>query len=90
MKIKFVSNHEGHLAIGGVIYVLIYGGYDILPKQILAFIVVLIVAIIVEYKDKLHNCKFDLIDILYTMIIPAFLTISKELSVIIGNCVSNK
>lgn len=74
------SNRPAHMKAGALVYVVMLVvclllGVSVSSSMILAFVATAIVAVAVDYKDKLWGGKFDWLDVAATVIIPGVTTL---------------
>lgn len=73
------SNRPAHMKAGALVYVVMLVlclllGVSVSSSLILAFVATAIVAVAVDYKDKLWGSKFDWLDVAATVIVPGVTT----------------
>jgi hypothetical protein len=82
------SNRPKHMKAGMLVFIamlavcltLVVG---LSPSTVIAFVATVIVAVAVDYKDKLYGNTFDWLDVLATVLLPVVIT----LAVLILNCI---
>lgn len=69
------SNRPKHMKAGMLVFLAMLAvcltlGVKLNPSTVISFVVTAIVAIAVDYKDKLYGNTFDWLDVLATVIVP--------------------
>lgn len=69
------SNRPKHMKAGMLVFIAMLAvcltlGVGLIPSTVIAFVVTVIVAVAVDYKDKLYGNTFDWLDVLATVIVP--------------------
>lgn len=75
------SNRPKHMKAGMLVFLAMLAvcltlGVKLNPSTVISFVVTAIVAIAVDYKDKLYGNTFDWLDVLATVLIPGVMTIA--------------
>lgn len=75
------SNRPKHMKAGMLVFLAMLAvcltlGVKFNPSTVISFVVTAIVAIAVDYKDKLYGNTFDWLDVLATVLIPGVMTIA--------------
>lgn len=79
------SNRPKHMKAGMLVFLamlgvcLILGIDDLNPSAVISFVATCIVAMSVDYKDKLYGNTFDWLDVLATVLMPGVITIVVQL-----------
>ena len=78
------SNRPKHMKAGMLVFLAMLGvclilGIDLNPSGIISFFATCIVAVAVDYKDKLYGNAFDWLDVLATVQVPGVITIVVQL-----------
>lgn len=73
------SNRPKHMKCGTLVYAVMLLlcfmlGISLLPSVVIAFVATCIVAMAVDYKDKLWGGKFDWLDVVATILLPGIIT----------------
>ena len=74
------SNRPKHMKAGMLVFIamlavcltLVVG---LSPSTVIAFVATVIVAVAVDYKDKLYGNTFDWLDVLATVLLPGLITV---------------
>lgn len=82
------SNRPKHMKAGMLVFIAMLAvcltlGVELIPSTVIAFVATVIVAVAVDYKDKLYGNTFDWLDVLATVLLPVVIT----LVVLILNCI---
>lgn len=82
------SNRPKHMKAGMLVFIAMLAacltlGVGLIPSTVIAFVATVIVAVAVDYKDKLYGNTFDWLDVLATVLLPVVIT----LVVLILNCI---
>lgn len=82
------SNRPKHMKAGMLVFIAMLAvcltlGVGLIPSTVIAFVATVIVAVAVDYKDKLYGNTFDWLDVLATVLLPVVIT----LAVLILNCI---
>lgn len=82
------SNRPKHMKAGILVFIAMLAvcltlGVGLIPSTVIAFVATVIVAVAVDYKDKLYGNTFDWLDVLATVLLPVVIT----LVVLILNCI---
>ena len=82
------SNRPRHMKAGMLVFIAMLAvcltlGVGLIPSTVIAFVATVIVAVAVDYKDKLYGNTFDWLDVLATVLLPVVIT----LVVLILNCI---
>ena len=82
------SNRPKHMKAGMLVFIAMLAvcltlGVGLIPSTVIAFVATVIVAVAVDYKDKLYGNTFDWLDVLATVLFPVVIT----LVVLILNCI---
>lgn len=83
-----VSNRPKHMKAGMLVYIAMLAvclmlSISLPPSVLISFIATCIVAVSVDYKDKLYGNKFDWLDVAATVLLPGVIT----LIILILNCI---
>lgn len=70
------SNRPKHMKAGMLVFIAMLAvcltlGVGLIPSTVIAFVATVIVAVAVDYKDKLYGNTFDWLDVLATVLLPA-------------------
>lgn len=70
------SNRPKHMKAGILVFIVMLAvcltlGVGLSPSTVIAFVATVIVAVAVDYKDKLYGNVFDWLDVLATVLLPA-------------------
>ena len=73
------SNRPKHMKCGTLVYTVMLLlcfmlGISLVPSAVIAFVATCIVAMSVDYKDKLWGGKFDWLDVVATILLPGRIT----------------
>lgn len=73
------SNRPKHMKCGMLVYTVMLLpcfmlGISLVPSAVIAFVATCIVAMSVDYKDKLWGGKFDWLDVVATILLPGIIT----------------
>lgn len=73
------SNRPKHMKCGMLVYTVMLLlcfmlGISLVPSDVIAFVATCIVAMAVDYKDKLWGGKFDWLDVVATILLPGIIT----------------
>lgn len=82
------SNRPKHMKAGMLVFIAMLAvcltlGVGLIPSTVIAFVATVIVAVAVDYKDKLYGNTFDWLDVAATVLLPVVIT----LVVLILNCI---
>ena len=82
------SNRPKHMKAGILVFIVMLAvcltlGVGLSPSTVIAFVSTVIVAVAVDYKDKLYGNVFDWLDVAATVLLPVVIT----LAVLILNCI---
>jgi hypothetical protein len=82
------SNRPKHMKAGMLVFIAMLAvcltlGVGLSPSTVIAFVATVIVAVAVDYKDKLYGNTFDWLDVLATVLLPGVTT----LIILILNCI---
>ena len=82
------SNRPKHMKAGMLVFIAMLAvcltlGVGLIPSTVIAFVATVIVAVAVDYKDKVYGNTFDWLDVLATVLAPGVIT----LVVLILNCI---
>ena len=69
------SNRPKHMKAGMLVFIAMLAvcltlGVGLIPSTVIAFVSTVIVAVAVDYKDKLYGNVFDWLDVAATVIVP--------------------
>lgn len=69
------SNRPKHMKAGILVFIVMLTvcltlGVGLSPSTVIAFVATVIVAVAVDYKDKLYGNVFDWLDVVATVIVP--------------------
>lgn len=69
------SNRPKHMKAGILVFIVMLAvcltlGVGLSPSTVIAFVATVIVAVAVDYKDKLYGNTFDWLDVVATVIVP--------------------
>lgn len=82
------SNRPKHMKAGMLVFIAMLAvcltlGVGLIPSTVIAFVSTVIVAVAVDYKDKLYGNVFDWLDVAATALLPGVTT----LIILILNCI---
>ena len=74
------SNRPKHMKAGMLVFLAMLAvclmlGVGLSPAALISFLATLIVAVAVDYKDKLYGNRFDWLDVAATVLLPGVITI---------------
>lgn len=74
------SNRPKHMKAGILVFIVMLAvcltlGVGLSPSTVIAFVATVIVAVAVDYKDKLYGNTFDWLDVLATVLLPGLIAV---------------
>lgn len=74
------SNRPKHMKAGMLVFIAMLAvcltlGVGLSPSTVIAFVATVIVAVAVDYKDKLYGNTFDWLDVLATVLLPGLIAV---------------
>lgn len=74
------SNRPKHMKAGILVFIVMLTvcltlGVGLIPSTVIAFVATVIVAVAVDYKDKLYGNTFDWLDVLATVLLPGLIAV---------------
>lgn len=74
------SNRSKHMKGGMLVFIVMLAvcltlGVGLSPSTVIAFVATVIVAVAVDYKDKLYGNTFDWLDVLATVLLPGLIAV---------------
>lgn len=74
------SNRPKHMKAGILVFIVMLTvcltlGVGLSPSTVIAFVSTVIVAVAVDYKDKLYGNTFDWLDVLATVLLPGLIAV---------------
>jgi len=74
------SNRPKHMKAGMLVFIAMLAvcltlGVGLSPSTVIAFVSTVIVAVAVDYKDKLYGNTFDWLDVLATVLLPGLIAV---------------
>ncbi len=74
------SNRPKHMKAGILVFIVMLAvcltlGVGLSPSTVIAFVATVIVAVAVDYKDKLYGNVFDWLDVLATVLLPGLIAV---------------
>lgn len=74
------SNRPKHMKAGILVFIVMLAvcltlGVGLSPSTVIAFVSTVIVAVAVDYKDKLYGNTFDWLDVLATVLLPGLIAV---------------
>ena len=74
------SNRPKHMKAGILVFIVMLAvcltlGVGLSPSTVIAFVATVIVAVAVDYKDKLYGNTLDWLDVLATVLLPGLIAV---------------